>query len=223
MYNTHARAHVSRFTCYYCVTCDLRRSFRGMVCLMSSLFLSCIFYWLILSHIDCHINHDWLHVERLQGAVPEIWADRIWDGLGPSIYTGTSCIREFSNGSFDSLKTGSLSAPLFLCLAVPSFAVQRIEGERCLRIDAGDLRPGAGESGFWEVRSHDRSHSSFRVFFIDDFFIYSCTGSTVSRSPFYSWYNGDLMDIYVVYLSRLCCFLWFDLNLCSTSVVYVNC
>jgi hypothetical protein len=32
------------------------------------------------------------------------------------------------------------------------------------------------------VRSHDRSRSSFRVFFIDDFFIYSITGSTVSRS-----------------------------------------
>jgi hypothetical protein len=53
----------------------------------------------------------------------------------------TSCKREFLNGSFDSLKTDSLSAPPFLCLAVPSSAVQRIEGERCLRTDAGDLRP----------------------------------------------------------------------------------
>jgi hypothetical protein len=53
----------------------------------------------------------------------------------------TSCIREFLNGSFDSLKTDSLSAPPYLCLAVPSSVVQWIEGERCLRIDAGDLRP----------------------------------------------------------------------------------
>jgi hypothetical protein len=44
------------------------------------------FYWLILPHLDCHVNHDWLHVERFQGTVPRIWADRIWDGLGPSIY-----------------------------------------------------------------------------------------------------------------------------------------
>jgi hypothetical protein len=53
----------------------------------------------------------------------------------------TSCIREFSNGSFDSLKNDSLSAPPFLCITVPSSAVQWIEGERCLRTDAGDLRP----------------------------------------------------------------------------------
>jgi hypothetical protein len=44
-------------------------------------------------------------------------------------------------GSFDSLKTNSLSSLPFLCLAVPSSAAQRIEGERCLRTDAGDLRP----------------------------------------------------------------------------------
>jgi hypothetical protein len=53
----------------------------------------------------------------------------------------TSCIREFSNGLFDYLKTDLLSTPPFLRLTVPSFAVQRIEGERCLRTDAGDLRP----------------------------------------------------------------------------------
>jgi hypothetical protein len=37
---THVRA---RFTCYYRVTCDNARSRRGMLCLMSSLFLSCDF------------------------------------------------------------------------------------------------------------------------------------------------------------------------------------
>jgi hypothetical protein len=63
------------------------------------------------------------------------------------------------------LASDSLS--LFLCAAafspaVPSSAVQRIKGERCLRTGAGDLRTctGAGESGFWEVRSHVRSRPS---------------------------------------------------------------
>jgi hypothetical protein len=50
MHNTYVL--VSRFTHYYRVTCDL----------MSNLFLSYVFYWLILSYMDCHINHDWLHV-----------------------------------------------------------------------------------------------------------------------------------------------------------------
>jgi hypothetical protein len=60
---THTRTrvfHVLR------MACDLRRSRRGMVCLMSILFLCCVFYWLILSHLD-YVNHDWLHVERFQG------------------------------------------------------------------------------------------------------------------------------------------------------------
>jgi hypothetical protein len=35
------------------------------------------FYWLSLPHLDCHVNHDWLHIERFHGAVPGIWADRI--------------------------------------------------------------------------------------------------------------------------------------------------
>jgi hypothetical protein len=52
-----------------------------------------------------------------------------------------SCIQKISNGSFDSLKTDSFSASSFLRLAVSSSAVQRIEGERYLRTDAGDLRP----------------------------------------------------------------------------------
>jgi hypothetical protein len=43
MHNTHTRVRVLRFTRYYRVTCDDARSRRGMVCLMSSLFLSCVF------------------------------------------------------------------------------------------------------------------------------------------------------------------------------------
>jgi hypothetical protein len=52
-----------------------------------------------------------------------------------------SCIRKSTHGSFDSLKIDSLSAPPFLRLAVSSSAVQRIEVDRCLRTNAGDLRP----------------------------------------------------------------------------------
>jgi hypothetical protein len=65
------------------------------------------------------------------------------------------------------------------------------------------------------------SCSFFRVFFIDDFFIYY--GSTVSRSSSCSWYNDDLMDRSVVYLSHLCYFLLSNLDLCCTSVVHINC
>jgi hypothetical protein len=42
-YITHMCTRVSRFTRYYHVTCDDARSRRGMACLMSSLFLSCVF------------------------------------------------------------------------------------------------------------------------------------------------------------------------------------
>jgi hypothetical protein len=80
--------HVLRIIITWLVTCDDVWSRRDMMCLMSSLFLSCVFYWLILPHLNCHVNHDWLHVQRFQGAVPGIWADRIWDGLDPSIYIG---------------------------------------------------------------------------------------------------------------------------------------
>jgi hypothetical protein len=52
-----------------------------------------------------------------------------------------SCIQKITLGSFDSLKTDSLSTSPFLRPVVPSFAVQWIEGERCLQTDAGDLRP----------------------------------------------------------------------------------
>jgi hypothetical protein len=132
--HTRARACVSHFTRYYRVTCDLRhtRSRRGMVCLMSSLFLSCVFYyWLILPHLDCHINHDWLHVERFQGRFLEFGQIEYEIDWILQYIQETSCIREFSNGSFDSLKTDSLSVAPFLCLDIPSSAVQRIEGERC--------------------------------------------------------------------------------------------
>jgi hypothetical protein len=90
------------------------------------------FYWLILPHLDCHINHDWLHVERFQGRFlkfGQIESEMDW--VLQYIYE-TSYIRKFSDGSFESLKTDSLSTPPFLCLAVPSSTVQRIEGERCL-------------------------------------------------------------------------------------------
>jgi hypothetical protein len=88
---THTSARISRFTHYYRVTYNLRwcaiASWHG-VFNEQFIFVLWFFYWLILPHLDCHLNHDWLHVERFQGAVLRIWADRIWDGLGPSIYTG---------------------------------------------------------------------------------------------------------------------------------------
>jgi hypothetical protein len=225
MHNTRTRARVSRFTRYYRVTCDDARSRRSMVCLMSSLFLSCIFYWLILPHLDCHVNHDWLHVERFQGAVPRIWADRIWDGLGPLIYIGdvlyTKVLWWFIRLSENWLAFwAAVSSP---CRPFVRRAADWGRAVSSNRRWWSETCTGAGESGFWEVCSHDRSRSSSRVFFIYDFFIYPCTGSTVSRSPSCSWYNGDLMNRSVVYLSRLCCFLWSYLDLCSTSVVRVNC
>jgi hypothetical protein len=83
---THARAcaRVLRFTRYYVLrishfTRDLRRcaitSWHGV---FNEQFIFVLrFYWLILPHLDCHVNHDWLHIERFQGAVPGIWADLI--------------------------------------------------------------------------------------------------------------------------------------------------
>jgi hypothetical protein len=206
------------------MTCDDTRSRRDMVCLMSSLFLSCVFYWLILSHLDCHVNHDWLHVERFLEAVPGIWADRIWDGLSPSIYIGdvlyTKVLLRFIWLSENWLTFCAVVSP-------PCRPFVRHAADRG-RAVSPNLRwwsetcTGAGESGFWEVRSHDRSRSSFHMFFIDNFFIHSCMGSTVNRFSSYLWYNGDLMDKSVVYLSRLCYFLLSDLDLYSTNVVHVN-
>jgi hypothetical protein len=182
------------------------------------------FYCLILPHLDCHVNHDWLHVESFQVAVPKIWADRIWDGLGPSIYTGdvmyTGALERFIRLSENWLTFRvAVSQP---CRSFVRRATDRGRAVSPNRRWWSEACTGAGELDFWEVRSHDRSRSSFHVFFIDDFFIYSCMGSTVRRSPSCSWYNGDLIDRSIVYLSRLCCFLWSDLDLCSTSVVHVN-
>jgi hypothetical protein len=215
MHNTHARA--------FRVLRVIIASWHGV---FNEQFIFILrFYWLILPHLDCHVNHDWLHVERFQGAVPGICADRIWDGLSPSIYIGDVLYTEVLE-RFIRISENWLT----FCAAVSSpyrpFVRRAADRGRAVSLKRhwwSETCTGASEWGFWEVRSHDRSHSSFRVFFIDDFFIYSCTGSTVSRSPSCSWYNGDLMDRSVVYLSRLCCFLWSDLNLCSTSVVHVNC
>jgi hypothetical protein len=225
--HTHARAHafrILRVIIVWLVTCNDARSRRGMVCLMRSLFLSCVFYWLILPHLDCHVNHDWLHLGRFQGAVPGIWADQIWDGLGPSIYIGDVLYTEVL-WWFIRLSENWLTFCVVVSPSCRPFVHRAADRGRVVSPNRrwwSETYTGAGESGFWEVRSHDRSCSSFRVFFIDDFFIYSCTGSTVSRSPSCSWYNGDLMDRSIVYLSHLCCFLWSDLDLYSTSVVRVN-
>jgi hypothetical protein len=208
---THTRARFSHFTRYYRITCDLwlARSRRDMVCLMSSLFLSCIFYWLILPHLDWHVNHDRLHVERFQGAVSGIWANRIWDGLGPSIYIGdvlyTEVLKRFIQLSENRLTFYTTVSPP--CRPFVRRAADRGSVVSPNRRWWSKTCTGAEKSGFWEVRSHDRSCSSFSVFFIDDFFIYSCMWSTVSRSPSCSWYNGDLMDRSVVYLSRLMLFV----------------
>jgi hypothetical protein len=46
-----------------------------------------------------------------------------------------------------------------------------IEGERCLRTYANDLKTYTtiNELGFWEVRSHVGSHTSFCNIFVDGF------------------------------------------------------
>jgi hypothetical protein len=62
--HTRTRVRVSHFTRYY-------RVFNEQFIFVLR------FYWLILPHLDCHVNHDWLHIERFQGAVPGIWADQI--------------------------------------------------------------------------------------------------------------------------------------------------
>jgi hypothetical protein len=113
-----------------------------MVCLMSSLFLSYIF--LLVNSTAPRLPRQPRLVARRE--VPggrflefgQIESETDWV---LQYIQETSCIWEFSNGSFDSLKTDSLSASTFLCLVVPSSAVQRIKEERCLRTDAGDLRP----------------------------------------------------------------------------------
>jgi hypothetical protein len=92
MHNTHTRSRVFRVLrviITWLVTSDYAWSRRGMVCLMSSLFLSCIFLLLVNSTTP-RLPHQPRLVARREvpRAVLGIWADRIWDGLGPSIYTG---------------------------------------------------------------------------------------------------------------------------------------
>jgi hypothetical protein len=138
IYITHTHAH-ARFAFYALLSRDLWHLDYHM---FNERFIFVLhFYWLILPRLDCHVNHDWLHIERILRVVPKICADRIWDGLGPSIYIGDVMYTEDSLDWFDSLKTDSLYVPPFLRLAVPSSVVQRIEGERCLWANAGDLRP----------------------------------------------------------------------------------
>jgi hypothetical protein len=165
--------HVSRVIITWLVTYDNAWLRHGIVCLMSSLFLSCVFYWLSLPHLDCHVNHDWLHIERFHGAVPGIWADRIWDGLVPSIYIGDILYME-ANSWFIRLSENWLT----FCTVVspPCRPFVRNAADRGRAVSPNrcwwyETCTGAGESGFWEVRSHDRSRSSF-----------ACSSSTVSSS-----------------------------------------
>jgi hypothetical protein len=166
-------------------------------------------------------RQPWLVTRReVPGAVPEIWADRIWDGLGPSIYTRdvmyTGLLERFIR-----LSENWLTFCATVSLPCRSLVCRAVDRRRAVSLNLrwwSETCTGVDESGFWEMRSHDRSRSYFRVFFI-----YSCTGSTISRSHSCSWYNSDLIDRSVVYLSHLCCFLWSDLDLCNTSVVHVNC
>jgi hypothetical protein len=62
----------------------------------------------------------------------------------------------------DSSSYSHFSAPSLFCPAVPSSAVQKIKGERCLQTTAGVLMTctRADESGFWEVL-HARSLGFF--------------------------------------------------------------
>jgi hypothetical protein len=53
--HTCTRVRVSHFTRYY-------RVFNEQFIFVLR------FYWLILPHLDCHINHDWLHIEVLGGS-----------------------------------------------------------------------------------------------------------------------------------------------------------
>jgi hypothetical protein len=162
---------------------------------------------------------------EVSGAVPRIWVDRIWDGLGLLVYIGDVIYTE-DYSQFIRLSENWLTFCVVVSLTCRPFVRHAADRGRAVSPNRRwwfKTCTGADESDFWEVCSHDRSRSSFRVFFIDSFFIYSCTGSTINRFPSCSWYNGDLMNRSVAYLSHLCCFLWSDLDLCSTSVIHVNC
>jgi hypothetical protein len=67
-------------------------------------------------------------------------------GIRPSV-------GEDSRIATDSSSSSQFSALSLLCHAIPSFDVQQIKGERCLRTTADVLTTctGAGEADFWEV------------------------------------------------------------------------
>jgi hypothetical protein len=57
MHNTRMRARVSHFTRYYHVTYEQFIFVRHGVFNEQFIFIL-RFYWLILSHLDWHVNHD---------------------------------------------------------------------------------------------------------------------------------------------------------------------
>jgi hypothetical protein len=69
--NTHAHARVFRVLRVIIAIASWHGVFNEQFIFVLHFF----YYWLILPHLDCHVNHDWLHVERFHGAVLRIWAD----------------------------------------------------------------------------------------------------------------------------------------------------
>jgi hypothetical protein len=57
MHNTRMRVRVSHFTRYYHVTYEQFIFVRHGVFNEQFIFILC-FYWLILSHLDWHVNND---------------------------------------------------------------------------------------------------------------------------------------------------------------------
>jgi hypothetical protein len=160
IHNTHVHAC---FTFYALLSCDL------WWCVITSwhgvfneqfIFIVC-FYWLILPHLHWHVNHDWLHIERFQGAVPGIWADWIWDGLCPSIYIGdvlyTEVFERFIRLSKNWLTLCTTVSPH--CRPFVRRAVDRGRAVSLNRRWWSETCTGAGESGLWEVRSHESRES----------------------------------------------------------------
>jgi hypothetical protein len=78
---------------------------------------------------------------------------------------------------------------------------------------------GAGESGFWEVRSYDRSHSSSLTIPSLHLHMIHCKSSDHSFvSPY-----GDPVFRSAVRLSYMCSSARINLDLCSICVIHVNC
>jgi hypothetical protein len=130
---------------------------------------------------------------EILGAVSEIWAVP----LRPSIYMGRTIFE----------RTPPVRSPILTFCAsifrsvVPSFTVQRIEEEQCLRVYASDLKTctGASVSSFWKVRSHDHSCSSPTVSSLCFHMIYYRS----TDLPFIS-HNDDPVVRSVIRLSYLC-------------------